>query len=97
VGNATIVTVSDNGPGIAPNIRERLFMPFASARRGGTGLGLAIARELARAHGGDLVLAESGAGGTRFRLTIPDRGAASNAAAVPALLRKPAEGRVRHG
>jgi signal transduction histidine kinase len=83
-GEATVLTVADNGPGVALNIRDRLFLPFVSARRGGTGLGLAIARELTRAHGGDLVLAESSAAGTRFRITIPDRGALAATAPHPA-------------
>jgi signal transduction histidine kinase len=65
--------VADDGPGIAPAAREHLFQPFAgSTRRGGTGLGLPIAREVLRAHGGDVVLQESGAGGTRFRMELPD-------------------------
>jgi signal transduction histidine kinase len=66
--------VADDGPGIAPAAREHLFQPFAgSTRRGGTGLGLPIAREVLRAHGGDVVLQESGAGGTRFRMELPDQ------------------------
>ncbi|HUB84524.1 MAG TPA: HAMP domain-containing sensor histidine kinase [Rhizomicrobium sp.] len=72
-----IIDISDNGPGIPSAVRERLFQPFAgSARAGGSGLGLAIARELARAHGGDVVLVRSDANGTQFRVTIPDRGTA---------------------
>lgn len=68
------IIVRDNGAGIAPRARERLFRPFSSAaRRGGTGLGLTIARELARAHGGDLVLLHSDETGTAFRIVIPDR------------------------
>jgi signal transduction histidine kinase len=66
------VTVADDGPGLPPKARENLFRPFfGSARPGGTGLGLAIARELARAHGGDLVLVGSTGAGTVFRLTLP--------------------------
>ncbi|WP_162175120.1 sensor histidine kinase [Fodinicurvata fenggangensis] len=64
--------IYDNGPGLAPRARERLFQPFAaSARSGGTGLGLAIAREILRAHGGDITLLRSDAQGTSFRLTLP--------------------------
>jgi signal transduction histidine kinase len=73
-GDTVFILVRDNGPGIAPQLRERLFLPFAgSARSGGTGLGLAIARELARAHGGDIILLGSDETGTRFRVVIPDR------------------------
>ena len=71
---AAIIEVSDNGAGIPKSVRERLFLPFAgSARAGSTGLGLAIARELMRAHGGDVTLVRSGADGTCFRIAIPDR------------------------
>ncbi len=69
-----IIEIADNGPGLPEAARRNLFKPFAgSARRGGTGLGLAIARELIRAHGGDVVLVKSDRDGTTFRLTIPDR------------------------
>ena len=64
--------VRDTGPGLPPKARENLFKAFSgSARKGGSGLGLAIARELARAHGGDLVLIKSDAGGTVFAVQLP--------------------------
>ena len=54
--------------------QAHLFEAFSgSARPGGTGLGLAIAREIMRAHGGDVVLAHTGDEGTAFRLTLPLR------------------------
>lgn len=66
------ILVGDDGPGLPPRARERLFQPFAgSARPGGTGLGLAIARDLMRAHGGDIELDRSTAEGTCFRLVLP--------------------------
>ncbi len=66
------ITVADNGHGLPPKARDNLFQAFTgSARLGGTGLGLAIARELMRAHGGDIVLVESTGAGTVFRLTLP--------------------------
>jgi signal transduction histidine kinase len=53
-------------------VKAKLFQPFVSAARpGGSGLGLAIARDLARAHGGDLVLVSTGADGTIFRVILP--------------------------
>ena len=71
-GDTLVMEVADDGPGMPPKARDNLFRPFAgSARPGGTGLGLAIARELMRAHGGDIVLDESTASGTIFRLTLP--------------------------
>jgi two-component system osmolarity sensor histidine kinase EnvZ len=65
------VTVDDDGPGIAPEAREEAFRPFASSRAGGTGLGLAIARDIARAHGGDILLEDSPLGGLRARVLLP--------------------------
>ena len=73
-GSVTNIDIADNGMGIPEKIRERLFQPFAGTTRvGGSGLGLAIARDLARAHGGDVVLLKSDSTGTQFRVTIPDR------------------------
>lgn len=70
-----LIEVADDGPGLPPKARENLFRPFAgSARPGGTGLGLAIARELMRAHGGDIALDESTGAGTIFRLSLPRAG-----------------------
>jgi signal transduction histidine kinase len=70
-GLATI-RVGDNGPGLPPRARDKLFQPFSgSARPGGTGLGLAIARDLLRAHGGDIRLEASTATGTVFELKLP--------------------------
>jgi signal transduction histidine kinase len=67
-----LIDVADNGPGLPPRAREHLFQPFAgSSRPGGAGLGLPIARELMRAHGGDLRLERSTASGTCFRLILP--------------------------
>jgi signal transduction histidine kinase len=66
------IELADDGPGLPPKARENLFRPFfGSARPGGSGLGLAIARELVRAHGGELSLASSTGAGTVFRLTLP--------------------------
>lgn len=73
------VSVSDSGPGVAIEDREHVFERFwrADAARsrhtGGSGLGLAIARDLARAHGGDVVVSDSPLGGARFQLFLPRR------------------------
>ncbi|WP_390893218.1 ATP-binding protein [Bosea rubneri] len=72
-----IVMVDDDGPGIAPELREDVFKPFFrldEARNvdgGGTGLGLAIARDIARSHGGDIILGESPLGGLRATVRLP--------------------------
>lgn len=66
------IRVADDGAGLEPKAREKLFQPFVgSARRGGAGLGLPIAREIARDHGGDLALVETGPAGTIFEMTLP--------------------------
>jgi two-component system osmolarity sensor histidine kinase EnvZ len=65
------VTVDDDGPGIPPERRESVFRPFESGAAGGTGLGLTIARDIVRAHGGDIVLEESPLGGLRARIHLP--------------------------
>jgi two-component system osmolarity sensor histidine kinase EnvZ len=71
------VHVDDDGPGIPPEKREEVFRPFLrldEARNqdyGGTGLGLAIARDIARAHGGDIALSTSPLGGLRASLRVP--------------------------
>jgi signal transduction histidine kinase len=73
-GRVVSLIIADNGPGIPSAMRTKLFQPFATAARaGGSGLGLAIARDLARLHGGEMVLASSGPEGTQFRIDIPDR------------------------
>ncbi|MBV9539314.1 MAG: HAMP domain-containing protein [Acidisphaera sp.] len=65
------VTVDDDGPGIPPERRESVFRPFASGASGGTGLGLTIARDIVRAHGGEIVLEDSPLGGLRARIRLP--------------------------
>jgi len=70
----TVIHVDDDGSGIAPSDRERLFEPFVRLDRnrgrdsGGFGLGLAIVRQVARWHGGDAVITESPLGGTRVSI-----------------------------
>jgi signal transduction histidine kinase len=67
------VSVTDTGPGIAPQEEERIFRPFWSGDGGGTGLGLPIARELANALGGRLELHSQPGHGSRFVLVLPKR------------------------
>ena len=67
------LVIGDNGPGLPGKVLANLFRPFTgSGRNGGTGLGLAIARDLIRAHGGDLLLRRTGPGGTAFAIALPD-------------------------
>ncbi|MFN2571016.1 MAG: ATP-binding protein [Gemmatimonadales bacterium] len=71
-GGRVCVTVTDNGPGVAPEIAPRLFRPFASTKGiRGTGLGLYISRQLVREAEGELDLVQQGHGGARFLLWLP--------------------------
>lgn len=69
---SAVVAVEDSGPGVDPRVKDRLFQPFFSRKRGGTGLGLAIVRTVAQELGGT---AEAGRsedlGGARFVLRLP--------------------------
>ncbi len=75
-GGEAVAEVTDQGPGLAPEEMERVFMPFYRAERargmnkGGIGLGLAVSRSIARAHGGDVLLASNGAG-LKVQLRLP--------------------------
>ncbi len=70
-GVLTQLRVSDDGPGLPLRVQDNLFKPFTSSGRyGGTGLGLAIARDLIRAHGGDLLLETTGPRGTVFCMDL---------------------------
>ncbi len=65
------IQVADDGPGIPPELRERIFEPFVTGHGGGTGLGLAVARQVARVHHGDLQLVSTPGGGSTFSLWLP--------------------------
>jgi signal transduction histidine kinase len=71
-GDKLFLRVSDTGPGVSEELRDRLFEPFVTARPDGTGLGLAIAREIARNHSGDARLVTTG-GGATFEIEVPWR------------------------
>jgi signal transduction histidine kinase len=73
-GDRMVIEVADTGKGVPAAAQAHLFEAFAgSTRPGGTGLGLPIAREIMRAHGGDLDLVHTGDDGTAFHLTLPVR------------------------
>jgi len=67
---AVTVTVEDNGPGVPPDIRERIFFPLVSGREGGSGLGLTIAQTFVAQHGG-AIECDSVPGRTRFTILVP--------------------------
>ncbi len=83
-GIGTKVTVSDDGPGIPPAVRSRLFEPGASGRVGGTGLGLAISRLLARQIDATLCLEHTGPDGTVFSVTLPHASGKNGLSDLPA-------------
>jgi len=68
------IVVSDNGPGISPEMRARLFEPYATNKPGGTGLGLAIAQRIALEHGGEIAYSDSPGGGATFSVELPVSG-----------------------
>ena len=64
------LVVSDNGPGIDPEIASKIFVPFFTTKRDGSGVGLALTRQIMLAHGGTVVLGRSESGGAKFTLTF---------------------------
>lgn len=72
-GDRLVAEVSDDGKGLDPSVRERLFQPQRSTKEGGSGLGLAITRQLALALGGGISLVATGPAGTVFRVEAPLR------------------------
>jgi PAS domain S-box-containing protein len=72
-GPSHVIEVSDDGPGIGPEIKGRIFEPFFTTKEvgQGTGLGLSISHGIAAAHGGSLELCDTGERGACFRLTLP--------------------------
>jgi PAS domain S-box-containing protein len=69
-GDAVSVRVTDSGPGISPEIRDRMFDPFFTTKANGSGLGLAVVHRAIEAHRG-LVFVDSSATGTRFTVILP--------------------------
>jgi signal transduction histidine kinase len=65
------VTVEDDGPGVEPALREKIFTPFFTTREKGTGLGLAFVREIIHDHGGDIHVEDAPGGGARFCFDLP--------------------------
>jgi PAS domain S-box-containing protein len=86
-----LLHVRDSGPGIAPELRERVFEPFFTTKARGGGLGLPIAKRTAELHGGTLTLACPPEGGTVFTLAVPMR-AGSTAASPEIANRAPTHG-----
>ena len=69
--SAVVISVRDNGPGVAEDLRARLFQPYATTKAHGTGLGLAIAQRLVNEHGGEIEYTAPAGGGAEFRVVLP--------------------------
>ena len=65
------IVVADNGPGIPPAERDKLFMPYYSTKRRGSGLGLAIVRRIIAEHGGSIEVGDNAPTGTVFTIELP--------------------------
>ncbi|MBW2618217.1 MAG: PAS domain-containing protein [Deltaproteobacteria bacterium] len=78
-GRAAFLRVSDDGPGVEEEIRDRLFDPFVTTKAGGSGLGLAISARIVEEHGGSISL-QSGPGGAAFELRLDLAGKESDEA-----------------
>jgi two-component system sensor kinase FixL len=65
------VEIEDNGPGVSPDIAQRLFEPFETSKLRGMGLGLSLSREMIKAHGGSLAWDATAAVGSRFVVRLP--------------------------
>lgn len=72
---AVLLKVSDDGPGVPEELRDRLFDPFVTGRTGGSGLGLAIVQRAVEAHRGVVFLDDTSASGTSFSVLLPAAGA----------------------
>jgi signal transduction histidine kinase len=73
-GSALVLSVADNGPGIAEPIRDQLFHPFVSyGKENGTGLGLTVVQKIVQDHGGTVSTERTSDGKTIFRITLPGR------------------------
>jgi signal transduction histidine kinase len=71
-GNAVArIVIADDGPGVPPADREKLFMPYYSTKRRGSGLGLAIVRRIIGEHGGSIEVGDNTPRGSRFVIELP--------------------------
>lgn len=67
------VSVADTGPGLAPEVKEKLFSPFTTTKETGMGIGLSVCRSIIEAHKGKIWAEETESGGARFSFLLPTR------------------------
>lgn len=77
-GGHVEIAVTDDGPGVPPEVQARLFEPYFTTKSSGTGLGLAICRRIVEAHGGEIVLRSSQPGASVFAIRLPIDGVGSD-------------------
>ena len=68
------VLITDNGPGIPENLRQRIFDMHFTTKTSGTGIGLYVARSIVEAHGGEISVGSAPGRGSEFRLRVPALG-----------------------
>jgi signal transduction histidine kinase len=69
-GGGVAISVIDNGPGIDPAVREKIFVPFFTTKRSGTGVGLSLTRQIVQVHGGSIDAGDTPGGGATFTLRL---------------------------
>jgi signal transduction histidine kinase len=78
-GDRAVFVVEDNGPGVPPDLKDKVFAPYFTTKhsKGGTGLGLAIVHRIVSDHGGRITVSERPGGGARFTIELPLRNGAA--------------------
>ena len=79
------ITIADNGPGIAADLRDRVFLPYFSTKTTGMGLGLPIVHQIVSDHGGRIRVEDNPPRGTRFTIELPVLRGSAPAVPAPAL------------
>jgi PAS domain S-box-containing protein len=82
-GDEISVEVTDQGPGIAPELLDKIFLPFFSTKERGSGLGLAVAYSIIQKHGGRIQVSSALGVGTTFRVSLPALGSWQSSSSLP--------------